>query len=140
MKQGILYWIGLVLAYEALDGIVIIAMGVQRAIESGDNISHFPFYLVTIIVASIAAILGLARRVAWARVLAFVVLITSVLGSISITAYFVLSGYSGADISKEPWWPGMWVSSLIFNTLYLFLAYKLYTSTALKTYLSQRPG
>jgi hypothetical protein len=80
-------------------------------------------------VTTTVALYGMVKRTSWARMMAFGVVVFEVLLTLGGGIYLqsVLLGEGSTYIL---------ISSLIFAVFFLFLAYKLYISDGLKTYLS----
>lgn len=128
MKPNILYWTYLGLGYLLLDNILEM-WGYFREVGNDTDALYVP----VIIVATIVAIIGLVKRVAWAKIVAFVAIGVDIFLTLGLTIYLVVVGLidNAGEVAQ------LLVSSLTFSIPLLFLAYKLYTSEPLKIYLSK---
>ncbi len=125
MKPSILIWIYLVLGCFVLDaGIGSLGSSFLQYTIIDDS------FRLIFAAMSIAAIIGLSRRVAWAKIVAFIVIVADRI----ITTGLSTNLYLTFDIEGMAL---LLASSLIFSIPLLFLAYKIYTSEPLKIYLSK---
>ncbi len=150
MKPSILNWIYLVLGYLVLDTILQVVGGFQYAFKPGNDNSffdfsifpvttatafYFPIFPIITAAASIVAIIGLTRKMAWAKIIAFVVIVVDRFIALSFSVYVYLASDDVKEITDILM--SSMMSSLIFSIPLLFLAYKIYTSEPLKIYLSR---
>ena len=93
------------------------------------NPLDYPIFPVVIVIASIVVIVGLIKMASWSRIAAYIVIAASAIECVGMHMFFVLTTeLSMADLLR---------TFIVLDILLLFLAYKIYTSAALKVYLSR---
>ncbi|MCU7936216.1 MAG: hypothetical protein KZQ99_15300 [Candidatus Thiodiazotropha sp. (ex Dulcina madagascariensis)] len=124
MKASIVIWAYIGLGYILLSNILDIVIYLFQMPDT------FPLISSVVFAAATIAIFGLMKRTSWARMIAFSVVVVEVLLMLGMSIYF------------QRVMPEMGInfltSSLVFDVPLLFLAYKIYSSEALKIYLSKQ--
>jgi len=116
---------------------VVFGSGVSVFESGSGNVSlSFSVFLeifsVIVVVGPMVAIIGLARRKSWARIITVVIIIVDSLMEINLAVAMLYIFLPGTILELiRP------LISLLISISLLFLAYKIYTSKPLKVYLSK---
>jgi hypothetical protein len=135
MRPVILYWTYIGLGCLLLSNLHSVITNLQIISETDPVSFPVPFIFFTIaplimIVPLLFSIVGLVKKSRWARALCYVTVSMEVLRMLGFVIYFAL--FVEPDDSVTALAPIVFMMSV---TLFLFLAYKIYSSKPLKTYL-----
>lgn len=125
MKPGIVIW--------AYIGLCAIFMNNMPGVAAYFFHVHenFPTLSFGIGIGTIAAIFGMVEKTAWARMAAFGVVVVEVLSQLGMGIYL-------QRMMQDEVGNGILISSLAYSAVFSVLAYKLYSSEELDTYLSRQ--